>query len=56
MPQPELLVVYLIDRYVPTGTATIDFSDLAERTRDKYYRLEMDDGQLKVIVQKVPQG
>lgn len=53
MPQPELLVVYLIDLYVPTGTATIDFSDLAERTKDKYYRLQMNDGQLQVVVEKV---
>lgn len=53
MPQPETLVVYLVDRYAPTGTATIDFSDLAERTKDKYYRLQMTEGQLQVIVEKV---
>ena len=49
MPEPELIVTYLLDRYVPSGMATIEFSEL-NRMEDEHkdWTLEMVEGSLQV--------
>jgi hypothetical protein len=49
MPEPALIVTYLLDRYVPSGMAMIEFSDLAQIEEDgKDWALDMVEGALRI--------
>lgn len=49
MPDPAMIVTYLLDRYVPSGTATIDCVELRQLEDDgKGYVLEMNGESFRV--------
>lgn len=49
MPEPALIVTYLLDRYVPSGMAMIEFGDLARlEEQGKDWTLDLVDGSLRV--------
>lgn len=49
VPEPALIVTYLLDRYVPSGMAMIEFGDLARlEEQGKDWTLDLVDGSLRV--------
>ena len=55
MPDPALIVTYLLDRYVPSGAATIDYAELRQlEDEGKDYVLEMNSDSfcVKLVTQR----